>query len=81
MLQAPDIGPEITTIVEQSSGSTIISLGILGRVLRGIGSVKALITNKTSETRIQNLRFFGIEVLDLLDSPLRVRSAELTTMT
>lgn len=45
------------TIVEYSSGSTAISLAILAHIM-GIPNVKAYMSNKTSETKLNLLRFF-----------------------
>jgi cysteine synthase len=45
------------TIIEYSSGSTVISLGILANIF-GIPNVKAYISNKTSQVKLSLLRFF-----------------------
>lgn len=50
------------TIVEYSSGSTIISMAVLARVLHGIDDTRAYLSNKTSSTKIQLMRLFGLEV-------------------
>lgn len=62
MLLSNDCGLGTETIVEQSSGSPIISLAVIARLLRGIIDVMAVITNKTEESRVRLLRFFGLEV-------------------
>ncbi|KAF8643032.1 hypothetical protein AX16_009276 [Volvariella volvacea WC 439] len=49
------------TLVEYSSGSTVISLGILSNIF-GIPKVKAYVSNKTSRIKLDLLRFFGLEV-------------------
>ncbi|GJE91549.1 cysteine synthase [Phanerochaete sordida] len=49
------------TIVEYSSGSTVISLGILANIM-GIPHVKAYLSNKTSQTKLDLLRFFGLDL-------------------
>lgn len=49
------------TIAEASSGSTILSLGILARVLWGNEDVEAHVTNKKSAESLNLLRFFGIK--------------------
>jgi cysteine synthase len=51
------------TIVEYSSGSTVISLGILAHIM-GIPNVKAYLSNKTSQTKLDLLRFFVSILLD-----------------
>ncbi|KAH7084357.1 cysteine synthase [Paraphoma chrysanthemicola] len=48
-------------IAEASSGSTILSLGILARVLWGNEDVEAHVTNKKSVESLNMLRFFGIK--------------------
>ncbi|KAF1828649.1 tryptophan synthase beta subunit-like PLP-dependent enzyme [Decorospora gaudefroyi] len=48
-------------IAEASSGSTILSLGILARVLWGNEDVEAHVTNKKSVESLNLLRFFGIK--------------------
>ncbi|KAG8796383.1 hypothetical protein FRC12_024559 [Ceratobasidium sp. 428] len=48
---------DTNTIIEYSSGSTVISLGILAHIM-GIETVKAYLSNKTSPTKLDLLRFF-----------------------
>ncbi|KAH8588190.1 tryptophan synthase beta subunit-like PLP-dependent enzyme [Bisporella sp. PMI_857] len=50
------------TIVEPSSGSTVISLSLAARVLYENENVRAYVTNKTELARLQTLRFFGLHV-------------------
>ncbi|KAF5517460.1 Cysteine synthase [Colletotrichum aenigma] len=47
-------------IVEASSGSTVLSLGIISRVLWGNEDVDAYVTNKKPPESLNLLRFFGI---------------------
>jgi cysteine synthase len=47
-------------IVEASSGSTVLSLGIIARVLWGHNDVNAYVTNKKHPESLNLLRFFGI---------------------
>ncbi|KAF7289342.1 Cysteine synthase [Mycena indigotica] len=49
------------TLVEYSSGSTVISLGILAHIY-GIPNVHAYLSNKTSQTKLELLRFFGLDL-------------------
>lgn len=51
---------EAKMIVEASSGSTVLSLGILARVLWGNNDVNAYVTNKKHPESLNLLRFFGI---------------------
>lgn len=63
MLSAPDaVNPETKTVVEYSSGSTVISMGIIARVLHGISDTKAYISNKTSDSKLKMLQFFGLDL-------------------
>ncbi|KAG9074141.1 hypothetical protein FS749_014329 [Ceratobasidium sp. UAMH 11750] len=61
-------------IVEYSSGNTVISLSIIANIL-GIGSTCAYISNKTSQAKINLLRFFGLE-LTLFGGPAQVEPAD-----
>ncbi|KAK4155287.1 tryptophan synthase beta subunit-like PLP-dependent enzyme [Chaetomidium leptoderma] len=47
-------------IVEASSGSTVLSLGIIARVLWGHNNVNAYVTNKKPPESLNLLRLFGI---------------------
>ncbi|KAF7587815.1 hypothetical protein BBP40_006696, partial [Aspergillus hancockii] len=51
------------TIVEASSGSTILSLGILARGLWGHDDTCAYVTNKSRKSQLDMLRFFGIKCI------------------
>ncbi|KAJ7043195.1 putative cysteine synthase B [Mycena alexandri] len=59
--EAGEISNETHTLVEYSSGSTVTSIGIVAHIL-GIPKVKAYVTNKTTEVKLQLLRFFGLDV-------------------
>ncbi|KAG8735129.1 hypothetical protein FRC10_010961 [Ceratobasidium sp. 414] len=61
-------------IVEYSSGNTVISLAIIAKIL-GIGTTCAYISNKTSQAKINLLRFFGLE-LTLFGGPAQVEPAD-----
>ncbi|KAF8075224.1 tryptophan synthase beta subunit-like PLP-dependent enzyme [Lyophyllum atratum] len=67
--ESGNITQDTHTIVEYSSGSTVISLGIISNIL-GIPNVKAFISNKTSQVKLQLLRFFGLE-LTLFGGPVQ----------
>lgn len=47
-------------IIEASSGSTVLSLGMIARVLWGNEDVDAYVTNKKPAESLNLLRFFGI---------------------
>ena len=46
------------TIVEQSSGSTVISLGMMARVLYNNKDCRPYVSNKVGLNRIRQLQFF-----------------------
>ena len=50
------------TIVEQSSGSTVTSLGMVARILYNNKATRAYVSNKAGQNRIRQLRFFGLNV-------------------
>lgn len=50
------------TIVESSSGSTVISMAMVARAFHGINDVHAYLSNKTSQTKLQMMQFFGLNV-------------------
>lgn len=50
------------TIVESSSGSTVISMAMVARAVHGIDDVHAFLSNKTSQTKLRLMQFFGLNV-------------------
>ncbi|KAF4341332.1 cysteine synthase A [Fusarium beomiforme] len=50
------------TIVESSSGSTVVSMAMVARAFHGINDVHAFLSNKTSETKLRMMQFFGLNV-------------------
>ena len=50
------------SIVEASSGSTAISLGMAARVLWGNEDTCAYVTNKKHPDQLRLLRFFGLKM-------------------
>jgi cysteine synthase A len=57
------VNPSTTaTVIEYSSGSTVISLGILSRVYYGIQDTRAYLSNKTHLTKLRLMQFFGLKV-------------------
>ncbi|VUC23400.1 unnamed protein product [Clonostachys rosea] len=75
LLQA---GPkaEGKTIVECSSGSTVISVAMCARVLHGNSNVHAFVSNKTERSRLRTLQFFGLKPQVTL--PLALHGLRLT---
>lgn len=51
-----------STIIEQSSGSTAMSLGIIARVLYNNNDCRPYVSNKVGPNRLKQLRFFGLNV-------------------
>jgi cysteine synthase len=51
-----------STIIEQSSGSTAVSLGMVSRVLYNNENTRIYVSNKVGTNRIRQLRFFGLTV-------------------
>ena len=49
-------------IIEASSGSTVLSQGMIARALWGHEDVHAYVTNKKHPESLRLLRFFGINV-------------------
>lgn len=50
------------TIIEYSSGSTVISMSLVARVYYGLPDVRAYLSNKTSETKLRLMQFFGLDI-------------------
>lgn len=50
------------SIVEASSGSTVLSLAMCSRILYGNDDVTAYVTNKKHSDSLRLLRFFGLSV-------------------
>lgn len=52
----------IDTVIENSSGNTVFSLAIIGRLL-GIKHTKAVVSNEVSAGKLKMLRLFGTEII------------------
>lgn len=50
------------TVIEYSSGSTVISLALASRINHGIQDVRAFLSNKTSPAKLRLMQFFGLDV-------------------
>lgn len=60
---ARDVDPVKTrSIVEYSSGSTVISLALVSRVNHGINDIRAYLSNKTTKPKIMLMQFFGLDM-------------------
>ncbi|KAJ3496815.1 hypothetical protein NLG97_g2378 [Lecanicillium saksenae] len=57
------VKPDVTkTIVEYSSGSTVLSMSLIGRAIYGLDDVRAFLSNKTSFAKIRLMQLFGINI-------------------
>jgi cysteine synthase/rhodanese-related sulfurtransferase len=52
----------IDTIIENSSGNTVLSLAIIANLM-GIKNTKAVVSNEVTEGKLQMLRLFGTEII------------------
>jgi cysteine synthase len=50
------------TVVEYSSGSTVISMSLIARVFHDIPDVRAYLSNKTSLAKLRLMQFFGLDM-------------------
>ncbi|KAJ6446503.1 cysteine synthase B [Purpureocillium lavendulum] len=50
------------TVVEYSSGSTVLSMSLIARALYGLPDVRAFLSNKTSLAKIRLMQLFGINI-------------------
>lgn len=57
------IQPDVTkTLVEYSSGSTVLSMSLIGRSIYGLDDIRAFLSNKTSVAKIRLMQLFGINM-------------------
>ncbi|CAO2647204.1 Nn.00g081260.m01.CDS01 [Neocucurbitaria sp. VM-36] len=50
------------TIIEYSSGSTVISLALASRIYHGLEDVRAFLSNKTTLSKLRLMQFFGLDI-------------------
>ncbi|GJC87789.1 putative siderophore biosynthesis protein SbnA [Colletotrichum liriopes] len=62
LLQNGVIPGKTETIVEYSSGSTVISMSLASRVYHGVSDVRAFLSNKTSQPKLRLMQFFGLDI-------------------
>ncbi|RAH72016.1 putative cysteine synthase B [Aspergillus aculeatinus CBS 121060] len=62
MLESGVIPGQTQTIVEYSSGSTVISMSMIARVMHGIDDTRAYLSNKTSNAKLKLMQFFGLNI-------------------
>lgn len=57
------VAPDKTkTVVEYSSGSTVISMALMSRVLYDLEDVHAFLSNKTTSAKLKLMQFFGLKL-------------------
>jgi cysteine synthase len=58
-----DVVPGKTkTVIEYSSGSTVISMSMVARVFHDISDTRAYLSNKTSLAKLRLMQFFGLDM-------------------
>jgi cysteine synthase A len=62
LLEKSVVPGKTNTIVEYSSGSTVISMSLVARALYGISDTRASLSNKTSDTKLKLMKFFGLNL-------------------
>ncbi|RHZ47396.1 putative cysteine synthase B, partial [Aspergillus thermomutatus] len=62
MLQKKVVPGKTKTIIEYSSGSTVISMSMIARVMHGIHDTRAFLSNKTSDAKLKLMQFFGLDI-------------------
>ncbi|KAL2832460.1 tryptophan synthase beta subunit-like PLP-dependent enzyme [Aspergillus cavernicola] len=62
MLQSSVVPGKTKTIVEYSSGSTVISMSMIARAMHGVQDTRAYLSNKTSEAKLRLMQFFGLNI-------------------
>ncbi|KAK3290229.1 tryptophan synthase beta subunit-like PLP-dependent enzyme [Chaetomium fimeti] len=50
------------TVIEYSSGSTVISMSLIARVFYNLADVRAYLSNKTSPAKLRMMQFFGLDI-------------------
>ncbi|KAK5988875.1 O-acetylserine (thiol)-lyase-like protein [Cladobotryum mycophilum] len=62
LLQNSVVPGKTKTIVEYSSGSTVMSMSLIARAFYGLADVRAFLSNKTSVPKLKLMQFFGINI-------------------
>ena len=62
LLENSVISGKTKTIIEYSSGSTVISMSMIARVFHGIHDTRAYLSNKTSLAKLRLMQFFGLDM-------------------
>ncbi|KAJ5632344.1 hypothetical protein N7490_008683 [Penicillium lividum] len=62
MLETSVVPNKTNTIIEYSSGSTVISMSMIARVMHGVNDTRAFLSNKTSDAKLKLMQFFGLDI-------------------
>ncbi|KIE02909.1 cysteine synthase B, partial [Metarhizium majus ARSEF 297] len=62
LLQNSIVPDKTKTVVEYSSGSTVLSMSLIARAFYGLPDVRAFLSNKTSVAKIRLMQLFGINI-------------------
>ncbi|KAF3386517.1 putative siderophore biosynthesis protein SbnA [Penicillium rolfsii] len=62
MLESKVVPNKTKTIIEYSSGSTVISMSMIARVMHGVQDTRAFLSNKTSDAKLKLMQFFGLDI-------------------
>ncbi|KAH1490832.1 hypothetical protein KXX42_009350, partial [Aspergillus fumigatus] len=62
MLEKKVVPGKTKTIIEYSSGSTVISMSMIARIMHGIHDTRAFLSNKTSDAKLKLMQFFGLDI-------------------
>ncbi|CAG8274122.1 unnamed protein product [Penicillium nalgiovense] len=62
MLESSVVPNKTDRIIEYSSGSTVISMSMVARVMHGVKDTRAFLSNKTSDAKLKLMQFFGLDI-------------------
>ena len=62
MLEKEVLPHKTSTIIEYSSGSTVISMSMVSRIYHGIRDTRAYLSNKTTDAKLKLMQFFGLQM-------------------
>lgn len=62
MLESSVVPNKTETIIEYSSGSTVVSMSMIARVVHGVRDTRAFLSNKTSDAKLKLMQFFGLDI-------------------
>ncbi|KAI0847204.1 tryptophan synthase beta subunit-like PLP-dependent enzyme [Daldinia vernicosa] len=62
LLEKSVVPGKTKTIIEYSSGSTVISMSLVSRVFHGVSDVRAFLSNKTSVAKLRLMQFFDLDI-------------------